>query len=92
MSSTIALLILLALPNVLANPLNVSFTDCFDSNGNTSLKLSISSVYAQVLEDDQQSVYLNLTVLGDSPQEIVGYSNTSLNLGELHKVAFDRVM
>ncbi|KAG5648736.1 hypothetical protein DXG03_000083 [Asterophora parasitica] len=70
----------LVIPNVLAGPAIVRFTDCFDGNNGGAQKLNISSVYAQVYDNDGFGRYLNLTVLGTSPQEIQGYTNTSTSL------------
>jgi hypothetical protein len=77
-SRSLFLLILsFILPRVLADPATLQFTDCFDeSAGNVSQKLSISTVYAQVVDDT-----LNLVALGATPQEIDGFTNSSRSLG-----------
>ncbi|KAF8076772.1 hypothetical protein FPV67DRAFT_1472632 [Lyophyllum atratum] len=83
LSTLLALLGLLLLPRVLADPAIVQFTDCFDDDSNPALKLDISTVYAQVLDNDELGRHLNLTVLGTSPQEIQGFTNTSTSLATL---------
>lgn len=65
-----------------ADPAIVPFQDCFDEPGNTGNKLNVSTVYAQVLRDDEENHYLNLTVIGVSPSEIIGLTNASSSLGE----------
>lgn len=67
---------------VRADPAVVPFEDCFDEPDNVQNKLNVSTVYAQVLEDADEIHYLNLTVIGTSPSEIVGVTNTSNSLGE----------
>jgi hypothetical protein len=77
---TAALLcLLLALP-VFADPASLSFVDCF--SGNASAKLAVSDVYGQVLDSAELGRYLNLTVIGTSPQDIFGFTNLSSSLGE----------
>ncbi|KAG6910813.1 hypothetical protein DXG01_007702 [Tephrocybe rancida] len=79
-----ALLFLLLVPRILADPAVARFTDCFDeASSNSSQKLEISTVYAQVLENDGLGMYLNLTVLGSSPQPIQGFTNSSTSLATL---------
>lgn len=75
------ILLLFAILHVRANPATLTFKDCF--SGNVSQKFNISTVYAQILDTTQMGVYLNLTVLGVSPQQILGFTNTSTSLGEL---------
>jgi hypothetical protein len=76
----LALLILAFLLPARADPATVPFTDCFDSDENLVQKLNVSTVYAQVLENRDLGVYLNLTVLGDTPQQILGTTNASGSL------------
>ncbi|CAK5263174.1 unnamed protein product [Mycena citricolor] len=73
-------LISLAIP-IIADPATLPFTDCF--NGNASAKFSIDKVYGQVLTTDQTGTYLNLTVIGSSPQEIFGFVDSSSSLATL---------
>ncbi|KAJ7633187.1 hypothetical protein FB45DRAFT_914564 [Roridomyces roridus] len=72
--------LLLAVP-VFADPATIPFSDCF--TGNDSMKLSIDDVYAQVLSSSNMGTYLNLTIVGNSPQEINGSSDASLSLATL---------
>lgn len=68
---------------VVAQPAMAPFTDCF--SGNDSQKMTVSTVYAQILEDPSAGRQLNLTLLGSTDQEIDGISDDSgTNLGELH--------
>ncbi|KAI0265161.1 hypothetical protein BC834DRAFT_825410 [Gloeopeniophorella convolvens] len=64
-----------------AQPAVPRFSDCF--SGNASLKLNISTVYAQVTTSDSLGRHLNLTVLGTSPQVIQGTANGSSDLATL---------
>jgi hypothetical protein len=61
-------------PGALAEPAAVQFSDCF--GGNDAQKLNVSAVYAQMFDGDQR--HLNLTVLGTTPQQIVGSANLKL--------------
>ncbi|KAF5388004.1 hypothetical protein D9615_000729 [Tricholomella constricta] len=81
--ATRALVLFLILPRLLAGPSIARFTDCFDEDSNLTQKLNISTVYAQVYDHEEFGKYLNLTVLGTSPQEIQGYTNASTSLATL---------
>ncbi|RDB20150.1 hypothetical protein Hypma_012917 [Hypsizygus marmoreus] len=81
--SLVALVLALILPRALAEPAVVQFTDCFDQNSNPAQKLNISTVYAQVLDTEEFGKHLNLTVIGNSPQEILGFTNVSTSLATL---------
>ncbi len=82
MSSALSVLValLLILPIVFCTPADLTFNDCF-SSANVSGKLTVSNVYAQVLHNATLSNYLDLVVIGETPVEIIGRSNSSLNLG-----------
>jgi len=73
-------LLLLAVPRVLADPATATFLDCFDNDANVTRKLTVSTVYAQVVDNAGTGPNLNLTVLGTSPEDIVGFLNTSGSL------------
>jgi hypothetical protein len=62
----------------LAEPASIPFQDCFNSSANLTLKFNVSTVYAQVFQDADLGSYLNLTVFGTSPREIMGLVGTSL--------------
>ncbi|KAJ7584349.1 hypothetical protein C8J56DRAFT_1005041 [Mycena floridula] len=79
-SAVAAILLFLSLHHVLADPATLSFNDCFDSTANVSQKMSISSVYAQIQEDAQNDMILRLSVLGNSPTNIVGFAPDSTRL------------
>lgn len=81
---SLALCLLFLLPHVLSDPAVARFTECFDDDGNATQRLQISTVFAQVLENQSLGKYLNLTLLGHSPQEILGFTNTSGSLGEFN--------
>jgi hypothetical protein len=66
--------------SVLALPASLQFQDCF--SGNVAMKLNISTVYAQILNSPQMGTYMNLTVFGNSSEDIMGYSNQSTSLGK----------
>jgi hypothetical protein len=58
----------------LAQPAPLQFSDCF-SGSNTDQKLNVSNVYAQLIPEASGKARLNLTVLGETPQTILGASN-----------------
>ncbi|KAJ3998023.1 hypothetical protein F5050DRAFT_1308307 [Lentinula boryana] len=69
---------------VTCDPASLPYTDCFVPNGNnTAQKLSVSTVYGQVTQDDLPMQYLNLTVLGTTPAEIQNSANGSGELSTL---------
>ncbi|KAF9057834.1 hypothetical protein BJ165DRAFT_1423835 [Panaeolus papilionaceus] len=83
--STLLLLLISLLPStVLADPANLPFTDCFDEPESIDQKLNVTTVYGQVLQNQEWGSYLNLTVLGTSPKDIVGVvANQSSSLATL---------
>jgi hypothetical protein len=66
-------------PIALAQVATPRFGDCF--SGNTSLKLNVSTIYAQITTSQSFGTLLNITVLGQSPQPIQGTANGSSDLG-----------
>jgi hypothetical protein len=83
-----ALVLLLVLPHVLADPATVQYSDCFDEDSNTAQKFTINTIYAQVFENEEFGKHLNLTILGEAPQDIQGLTNTSGSLGMLPHLRF----
>ncbi|KAF8961094.1 hypothetical protein BDZ97DRAFT_1940150 [Flammula alnicola] len=81
--STLLSLIILLLPSTFADPASIPFQDCFDETQGVDQKFNVSTVYAQVLHNEEWGRYLNLTVLGTSPKDIVGMDNTSSSLSTL---------
>jgi len=77
-ATTIFYLALALLHYVSADPVSLPFTDCSDPHANNDQKFQIHTVYGQVLRNTQWGHYLNLTVFGTSPAEILGSSNTSI--------------
>ncbi|KAF8343734.1 hypothetical protein F5887DRAFT_1272420 [Amanita rubescens] len=75
-------LLLLILPTTFADPATLEFTNCSQSSS-SSQPLNITNVYAQILPSDTLGAYMNLTMIGESSQEIVGFSNTSSSLSTL---------
>lgn len=69
------LLYFLHLALVSAQPAQLQYQDC-SSSSNTSQKLSISTVYAQLFEIPHGAL-LNFTVLGSTPETILEASNSS---------------
>jgi hypothetical protein len=67
-------------PLAYADPATLAFKDCFENTASQAQKLNVSTVYAQVLENNDLGQYLDLTVLGQSPQQIFGMTNTSGSL------------
>jgi hypothetical protein len=82
MSLFLFLFLAILFPNALAQVATPRFTDCF--SGNVSLKLNVSSVYAQITTSQSLGRQLNITVLGQSPQVIQGTANGSSDLGASH--------
>ncbi|TCD63482.1 hypothetical protein EIP91_005364 [Steccherinum ochraceum] len=66
------LLLSLAVSYVNSQPAPISFQDCF--TGNVSQKLNVSTIYAQFFEHTSRGPYFNLTLLGESPQAVIGAS------------------
>lgn len=64
------------LGGVLAQPAPLQFQDCF-TGSSTDQKLNITNIYAQFFPDTDGQAYLNLTLLGTTPQTIVEASNGS---------------
>ncbi|GJE84872.1 hypothetical protein PsYK624_009480 [Phanerochaete sordida] len=60
----------------LAQPVPLQYSDCF-SDSSTGQKLSISNVYAQYLRDPSGKSHINITLFGNTPQEIQEASNGS---------------
>ncbi|KAF8166980.1 hypothetical protein BJ912DRAFT_1034832 [Pholiota molesta] len=81
--SLLALLLLLLPTITIADPLSIPFDDCFDEPGSEAQKFTVDTVYAQILRNDAWGNYLNLTVLGTSPQPITGVTNDSTSLATL---------
>ena len=84
--SLTSFLILLVLPSVFADPATVPYKNCSGQFSNVTEQLNITTVYAQVLPNDAWGKYLNLTLIGESSQEIIGFSNSSNSLCPLHCV------
>ena len=66
-------------PIALAQVATPRFGDCF--SGNASLKLNVSTIYAQITTSQSFGSQLNITLLGQSPQSIQGTANSSSDLG-----------
>lgn len=69
--ATVGTIFTLGLSSVVAEPATLPFTDCF--GGDPSHKLQVSTVYGQTLSDR----YLNLTIIGNAPVEIVSANNNT---------------
>lgn len=67
--ATVSIIFILIFSSVVAEPATLPFTDCF--SGDASHKVQISTVYGQTLSDR----YLNLTIIGNTPIEIVSANN-----------------
>ena len=68
-----------------ALPAQLQYDDCYYQS-NTSLKVNISTVYAQVLDDASSGgKYLNFTVLGETPKIIL--KSSAVNGNESNAVA-----
>ena len=66
-------------PIALAQVATPRFGDCF--SGNPSLKLNVSTIYAQITNSQSFETQLDITVFGQSPQPIEGTANGSSDLG-----------
>ncbi|KAF8622118.1 hypothetical protein AX15_007253 [Amanita polypyramis BW_CC] len=81
--SLTSFLLLLILPSVFADPATVPYKRCSSQPSNVTTQLNVTTVYAQVLPNDMRGKYLNLTLIGESSQEIIGFSNSSSSLSTL---------
>lgn len=66
---TVGFIFIFILSPVVAEPATLPFTDCF--SGDVSHKLQITTVYGQTLSNR----YLNFTLIGNSPVQIVSANN-----------------
>ena len=69
--ATVGIGFILSVSSGVAEPATLPFTDCF--SGDSAHKVQISSVYGQTLSDR----YLNLTIIGSTPIEIVSANNST---------------
>lgn len=69
--ATVGILFILGVSSVVAEPATLPFTDCF--SGQAPHKVQISNVYGQKLGDR----YLNFTIIGNTPIEIISASNNT---------------
>lgn len=67
--ATVGTIFILSISSVVAEPATLPFTDCF--SGNPSHKVQVSTVYGQTLSNR----YLNFTIIGDTPIDIISASN-----------------
>ena len=80
MWTLLPLSLLCLLDVALADPASIPFQDCFNQPDSLGQKFNVSTVYAQVLQNEDLGNYLNLTVFGTSPKPILGLVNTSLGM------------
>jgi hypothetical protein len=80
--SSLFLFVSFLFPIALAQVATPRFGDCF--SGNDTLKLNVSTIYAQITTSQSFGSQLNITVLGQSPQPIQGMVNGSSDLGASH--------
>lgn len=69
--ATVGIIFTLYFSSVAAEPATLPFTDC--SSGDASYRVQIATVYGQTLSDR----YLNLTITGNSPINIVSANNST---------------
>lgn len=70
------LLVLLYSHKVTAQPATLSFTDCTSGNAiDPSQKINVSTVYGQIVTNEILGRHLNLTVIGNTGQDILPISN-----------------
>lgn len=70
----------------IAQPAVVPFHDCFA--GNASQQLNVSTIYAQLFPHSSMGTYLNFTLLGDNPQEIIPFSDGPDPVASMSLIAF----
>ncbi|KAI5123407.1 hypothetical protein M0805_006113 [Coniferiporia weirii] len=71
-------------PPVLAQPATLSFTDCTSGNAaDPAQKINVSTVYGQIVTGENLGRHLNLTVIGNTGQEIIPISNDTQLLSTL---------
>jgi hypothetical protein len=75
----ILVLSLFFVDSTLGQPAVIDYQDCFSSTGNTTGKLNVSVVYAQISDNNRN---LNFTIIGQSNIPIIGRLNDSTKLGE----------
>lgn len=73
----IPFLVLLGISGSHAQPAVVQYQDCF-SGSNTQQKINVSTVYAQLVPEEDSRAHLNFTVIGSTPQEIFEASNDAV--------------
>ncbi|KAH8118400.1 hypothetical protein DFH11DRAFT_1567211 [Phellopilus nigrolimitatus] len=62
--------------SALAQPATLSFTDCTSGNAIApAQKINVSTVYGQIVTGENLGRHLNLTVIGNTGQEIIPISN-----------------
>ncbi|THH11480.1 hypothetical protein EW145_g629 [Phellinidium pouzarii] len=62
--------------SVSAQPATLSFTDCTSGNAvDSAKKINVSTVYGQIVTGENLGRHLNLTVIGNTGQEITPISN-----------------
>lgn len=69
--ATVGITFVLSVSSVVAEPATLPFTDCF--SGDVSHKVQVSTVYGQELSGR----YLNFTIIGSTPIQIVSASNNT---------------
>ncbi|KAI0751064.1 hypothetical protein C8Q80DRAFT_1155260 [Daedaleopsis nitida] len=57
-----------------AQPATIQYSDCFSSD-NTSQKVDVSTVYAQFFPTSPNGAYINFTVIGSTPEQILAASD-----------------
>jgi hypothetical protein len=82
MSATLLISFLLCLAHfTLADPATLRFSDCAAENTTVSRKFNVENVYGQVITDEYSNSYLDLVVIGNTPETIVGYYDGGTKLG-----------
>ena len=73
----LGIILLCSIPfSVIAQPASLSFTTCATGNDiDPARKINVSTVYGQVINNNVQGKYMNLTVIGNTGQEIIPISN-----------------
>ena len=62
----------------LAQPATLSFNECTSGNPiDPALKINVSTVYGQIVTGEDLGRHLNLTVIGNTGQDIIPLSNTT---------------
>ena len=90
---SLLLLSLFCISSVIATPASLPFSECTAGNAiEPSLKINASTVYGQIVTNDELGRHLNLTVIGNTGQTIEPISNSTDLLGRSFRIVLSYVL